>query len=94
MALIIIIIISSSLGVNIFELLYCSHSNYGTDNWLHFSGCGKQEACTLSANPGIIIHIQNSLLSSITFKGHFIVLSTWGRKWQPMEDLTGMWYTE
>ena len=23
-----------------------------------------------------------------------IVLSTWGRKWQPMEDVKGMWYTE
>ena len=21
-------------------------------------------------------------------------LSTWGRKWQPMEDVNGMWYTE
>ena len=21
-------------------------------------------------------------------------LSTWGRKWQPMEDVKGMWYTE
>ena len=21
-------------------------------------------------------------------------LSTWGRMWQPMEDVTGMWYTE
>ena len=24
----------------------------------------------------------------------WIVLSTWGRKWQPMEDVKGMWYTE
>ena len=23
-----------------------------------------------------------------------IVLSTWDRKWQLMEDVTGMWYTE
>ena len=23
-----------------------------------------------------------------------VVLSTWGRKWQPMEDVKGMWYTE
>ena len=23
-----------------------------------------------------------------------IVLSTWGRKWQLIEDLEGMWYTE
>ena len=22
------------------------------------------------------------------------LLSTWGRKWQPMEDVKGMWYTE
>ena len=21
-------------------------------------------------------------------------LSTWGRKWQPMKDVKGMWYTE
>ena len=24
----------------------------------------------------------------------WIVLSTWGLKWQPMEDEKGMWYTE
>ena len=23
-----------------------------------------------------------------------IVLSIWGRKWQPIEDVKGMWYTE
>ena len=23
-----------------------------------------------------------------------VVLSTWGRKWQPMEDVKGMWFTE
>ena len=23
-----------------------------------------------------------------------VALSTWGRKWQPMEDVKGMWYTE
>ena len=23
-----------------------------------------------------------------------LVLSPWGRKWQPMEDVKGMWYTE
>ena len=24
----------------------------------------------------------------------WIVLSTWGHKWQPMEDMKGMWYTK
>ena len=24
----------------------------------------------------------------------WIVLSTWGRKWQPIEDVKGLWYTE
>ena len=24
----------------------------------------------------------------------YVLLSTWGRKWQPMEDVKGMWCTE
>ena len=53
-------------------------------------GKSKVMRCPRYGNKGrkhVILNFEQ-LVEGVT------VLSTWGRKWQPMEDVKGMWYTE
>ena len=43
---------------------------------------------------GLLALLLNLLLNGEPLEEVDCFLSTWGRKWQPMEDVKGMWYTE
>ena len=48
-------------------------------------------------NTSALVSLNTKLIECIIFAPYElfnVVLSTWGRKWQPMEDVKGTWYTE